>query len=1006
MTLSSLEARAGQARLFALAGNREAAVAEYQRVLSEIETGTPMYEEAQLRSELAQLFHEMADPREGEQLTKAAALFQRRGDTVRLVDACLRMARVHQHSAAASLYWADRAMTAAERGANQASLCIALAVRGELLLAFDRVAEAVGALERAVKIPGGERHMPTLASALIRQGRTEEGLDILTKALAEAEGSADDDALERVVHLRIRLADARKALGDSSAALELLTSAAAAAATSRDQDTFVLVSERLGNALLENGNPARAVATLELAIERARAQGRIDAGRMASLYNNLGNALSSIGNDGGAIRSFAEAIDLAKAAGALRSEALANFGLANGAARIGQSRRALDAYDEARALAVRLRDQALEAACLDSLGQLRSRDGEPAKAVDLHKRAAQLHGAIGDYGGQHIDLLNLVQSFLLLHETPSARRALEDARGIGAAHLHRLPWQHGVAEGQVLAREGDWPAARASFNAAIRQLEAERATLATPNDKRRWAAQRVEGFELAARAAFEARDALAALTYLEGNRARFLDAVAERRRRFPAGVSGVTQRAYEIATDRLAELRWQRRQRPTEVNPGLDAELGEATRIWQDLDAEVERFRLDEDDDREPSRDPEQLAQTLSGREVAVALHLTNDWLGVACIGRATDGRLWWDCDVDAGLTLADVSRAVVGMAEGDLTPAGPSWHELTSVTLEEAEDLVVRTCDTVCKSVWPVAERLVQDRADAIVLMPGRGLNVLPLHAAVTGDGRFALDRWSVRYAPSLTVVARAGVVGALPPAKVLGQVVNPTGDLPFANAEAAATRRSWRGEARAPLRGPQAEPDRVLELLRETDVLHFAGHGAFDPDDPLQSRLFCAPSAAGGIITLQTVLERAPSVRTRVVLLCGCETGRVVAGDLLNDHLGLPGGLLIAGASAVLATFWQVDDLAACLILSRCVELWEEGTTDLERALAEAQRWIRTEATVRTVREWIEDRLDDVSEANPELEIAHGRLVVRDDNELLFGNALYWAPFHVTGRAVRTGG
>ena len=34
MTLSSLEARAGQARLFALAGNREAAVAEYQRVLS------------------------------------------------------------------------------------------------------------------------------------------------------------------------------------------------------------------------------------------------------------------------------------------------------------------------------------------------------------------------------------------------------------------------------------------------------------------------------------------------------------------------------------------------------------------------------------------------------------------------------------------------------------------------------------------------------------------------------------------------------------------------------------------------------------------------------------------------------------------------------------------------------------------------------------------------------------------------------------------------------------
>jgi CHAT domain-containing protein len=470
----------------------------------------------------------------------------------------------------------------------------------------------------------------------------------------------------------------------------------------------------------------------------------------------------------------------------------------------------------------------------------------------------------------------------------------------------------------------------------------------------------------------------------------------------PPGLSPEARQAYLAAADRLADLRWRRRERPEAVNPEFEAELEQANRAWLALDAGVERLRAEEEEELPPPPAPERLAECLSPGEAAVALHVATDWIGATAVGRERSGSLWWGCETDGGLTLAQLSRAVVGRADGDDATVSPAWQDLARLPLDQAAPLIARTCVMLRERVWPLVERVLDGRADALVLMPGRGLNVLPLHAAPTTDGRLAMDRWCVRYAPSLGLLARAGAAGALPPGRILGQAVNPTGDLRFAETEADGIRGSWRGETRDPLRGPEAQPDRVLPLFEEADALHFAGHGAFDPEDPMRSRLFCAPGTSGDVITLQTLLERVPATRARVVLLSACETGRVVAGDPLNDQLGLPGGLLIAGASAVLATHWKVDDFAACLVLSRAIELWERDSLDLERALAAAQAWLRG-ATVSTVRGWIEERIDASSAVNPELERAYAGLAGRRDTERLFSAAIFWAPFHVTGRAVR---
>lgn len=1002
------ESLAQRAQVLALTGDRDAALAQYEQVLAVIESGTAFYGEAEVRSAYAQLLHETSDLREGPQLTKAAALFQRRGESHALIDVCLRMARLSQRATTLAVYWTERAVAAAERSGSAEELCLPLALRGELLLAAGRVPEALEALERVVELPGGEAYADTLASAQIANGHSEIGLQTLARSLADAERDTGPDAVTRVVSLSIRLADARRALHERTAALDILERAATCASELSDGRIFAAFSDRLGAAQLEAGDPFRSAATLERGIEGARSEKTPDAGQLASLYNNLGNALADLGNHAGARRSFEEAIRLAHAHGGVRSEALSLFGFANLAVRVDDADVARHSYEEARALAVRLGDRSLEAACLDSLGQLLVRQGEPHAAIDLHRRAAELHRTAADHKAQHVDLMNLVQTYLLIGELGAARDALDQARAL-AVLIGRLPWQHALNEGQVLAREGRWSDARSSFDAAIAQLEAERRTLQTPADQRRWAAQRVEAFEISAAAAFTAGDAMAALTCLEGNRARFLEAVADDRRRLPSTVSADDRRAYVAATNRLAELRHQRRERPDHDDPTLDTALDEATRTWETIQAGIEQERMHTTQEAAPAEatgDAQtlRLAESLEPGEAAVALHVTDNWLGAVAVGRQRNGLLWWDIATDAGFSLAELSRMVVGRGEGDAEATWPAWLDLTSLPRTLAEHLIAGVLDRLGIAMWPIIERVVQDRADALVLMPGRGLNVLPLHAACTPDGRRLQERWSIRYVPSLKVFAGAGSPGALPKRRVLGQAVNPSGDLPLADAESAAVRANWRGEHQPPLTGPEAEPEGVLRFFTETDVLHFAGHGAFDAIDPLQSRLSCTPTASGSTITLQMLLERLPSMRTRVVLLSACETGRVVAGDPLNDQLGLPGGLLIAGAGAVLATFWRVDDLAACLVLSRCVEVWERPAMDLDRALADAQRWLRTEATAGVIRNWLEARLDADPPGNPHLEEAHGRLAALDEDLLPYASAYYWAPFHVSGRAIRT--
>ncbi len=131
------------------------------------------------------------------------------------------------------------------------------------------------------------------------------------------------------------------------------------------------------------------------------------------------------------------------------------------------------------------------------------------------------------------------------------------------------------------------------------------------------------------------------------------------------------------------------------------------------------------------------------------------------------------------------------------------------------------------------------------------------------------------------------------------------------------------------------------LLPHLAGARWLHFSCHGSFDPQEPLDSALHLAGDDR---LTLRDMLT--PGFIgldvAHLVVLSACQTAITDFRDLPEESIGLPAGLLQAGAPAVIGTLWPVDDASTALLMTRTYELLLEGNLPAE-ALRQAQGWLR---------------------------------------------------------------
>jgi CHAT domain-containing protein len=218
------------------------------------------------------------------------------------------------------------------------------------------------------------------------------------------------------------------------------------------------------------------------------------------------------------------------------------------------------------------------------------------------------------------------------------------------------------------------------------------------------------------------------------------------------------------------------------------------------------------------------------------------------------------------------------------------------------------------------------RSRITKLAIIPDRELSRLPFAALRDTKGRYLIESFEMRTAPSAAfLVAAFGRQAKLPMAGRALVVGNPLLDtssaqlppLPGALREAQGVAKAYPSPRL--LTGADARRDSVLALLATSSVFHFAGHAIINSDQPELSYLALAStgsgSADGGILRAREIGNLHPS-NLQLAVLSACST--------LNprpSHTGAIAGLaysfLRAGVPATISTLWDVSDEAVTDVL-----------------------------------------------------------------------------------------
>ena len=195
-----------------------------------------------------------------------------------------------------------------------------------------------------------------------------------------------------------------------------------------------------------------------------------------------------------------------------------------------------------------------------------------------------------------------------------------------------------------------------------------------------------------------------------------------------------------------------------------------------------------------------------------------------------------------------------------------------------------------------------------SIVIVPDGPLWNLPFHSLMDAQGRHAVERFAMSYAPSLTVLHAE--LGRRPQNRSLLAVGAPRGDLPNAAAEARELGRLY-GAGSTVLTGAEATEARWRELAPRSGILHLATHGVLNNTNPLFSYL---ELANGGVIEARSLLDL--QLKASLAVLSACETGR---GELRDGEgvVGLAWAMMVAGVPSVVVSQWKVDSASTTQLM-----------------------------------------------------------------------------------------
>lgn len=299
---------------------------------------------------------------------------------------------------------------------------------------------------------------------------------------------------------------------------------------------------------------------------------------------------------------------------------------------------------------------------------------------------------------------------------------------------------------------------------------------------------------------------------------------------------------------------------------------------------------------------------------------------------------------------------------------------------------------------IAPIHPRLRALALSRLLIVPHRGLHLLPIHACCwieNGSPRYLLDEVEITYAPSSTLADICRERRAAHYANTAIAIFE-TGanDLPYADAERAAIlSRACRVSNVSATANAESDLQAMRDIVPLRSCFHFAGHYRHNDSAPLES---CLELAQNPHLTLGALFENIlPMPRIELAVLSACHTGVIDEKDLADEYIAASGGFMFAGASHVLSALWPLVDVATALLMDVFYQRLLNGES-APAALRCAQRWLR-DINISELHAWLSGE-DCLIPADVKGDLAARLEGASDQTGRPFAKPLFWAPFIVS--------
>jgi CHAT domain-containing protein len=202
------------------------------------------------------------------------------------------------------------------------------------------------------------------------------------------------------------------------------------------------------------------------------------------------------------------------------------------------------------------------------------------------------------------------------------------------------------------------------------------------------------------------------------------------------------------------------------------------------------------------------------------------------------------------------------------------------------------------------------------IGIIPYGILNYLPFQAFYDGN-KYLIEKYAVSYIPSLSVLeflTKSEKKGSL---KILGfgnpDLNDESLDLPATEKEVEMIKDLFPNATI--LKREEATEATAKRLAQQYDIIHFASHGEYIPEEPLAS---CIRLSSGhgedGRLEADEIFNM--NIDADLVVASACQTavGQIGKGD---EIVGLTRAFIYAGANSVLGSLWNISDKATAVLM-----------------------------------------------------------------------------------------